>query len=217
MFVVGAAVVIALPAGAGSNRQALRDVHGTKAFWHQTTLKRAIAQSPGMPTEAAREAHPAVPARRALAAQGSRHHAVGAHARRANASAVVSLPAPNGRFQRFALARTAIMAPGLQRKHPGIATYGGVGIDDPGATIHADLSSFGFHASVRSPNGGWYIDPYYRQNPNYYVSYHGQQLKDSFPFREHELRRSGDGLAATTESALARPRPAPFCAPTGSR
>jgi len=49
MFVVGAAVVIALPAGAGSNRQALRDVHGTKAFWHQTTLKRAIAQSPGMP------------------------------------------------------------------------------------------------------------------------------------------------------------------------
>jgi vacuolar-type H+-ATPase catalytic subunit A/Vma1 len=205
MFVVGAAVVIALPAGAGSNRQALRDVHGTKAFWHQTTLKRAIAQSPGMPTLKLRGKHIRpfrldVRSLHKTLASTPWEHTRGARLH----PAVVSLPAPNGRFQRFALARTAIMSPGLQRKHPEIATYGGVGIDDPGATIHADLSPFGFHASVRSPNGGWYIDPYYRQNPNYYVSYHGQQLKDSFPFREHELRRSGrEGLAATTESALA--------------
>jgi vacuolar-type H+-ATPase catalytic subunit A/Vma1 len=205
MFVVGAAVVIALPAGAGSNRQALRDVHGTKAFWRQTTLKRAIAQSPGMPTLKLRGKHIRpfrldVRSLHKTLASTPWEHTRGARLH----PAVVSLPAPNGRFQRFALARTAIMSPGLQRKHPEIATYGGVGIDDPGATIHADLSPFGFHASVRSPNGGWYIDPYYRQNPNYYVSYHGQQLKDSFPFREHELRRSGrEGLAATTESALA--------------
>ena len=205
LFVVGAAVVIALPAGAGSNRQALRDVHGTKAFWRQTTLKRAIAQSPGMPTLKLRGKHIRpfrldVRSLHKTLASTPWEHTRGARLH----PAVVSLPAPNGRFQRFALARTAIMSPGLQRKHPEIATYGGVGIDDPGATIHADLSPFGFHASVRSPNGGWYIDPYYRQNPNYYVSYHGQQLKDSFPFREHELRRSGrEGLAATTESALA--------------
>ena len=45
------------------------------------------------------------------------------------------------------------MAPALQRKHPEIATFGGRGIDDSGATIAADLSPLGFHASVRSPNG----------------------------------------------------------------
>jgi trimeric autotransporter adhesin len=65
-----------------------------------------------------------------------------------------------------ALARSAIMSPGLQRRHPGIRTYSGRGIDDSAATIHADLSRFGFHASVRSPNGGWYIDPFFRKSPN---------------------------------------------------
>jgi hypothetical protein len=204
LFVIAVAITVALPAGAGSNRRALRDVHGTKAFWQQTTLKRAIAASPGTPTLRFR-AKAIKPYRLNVRAL---HKALAnspwEHTRTARLHpAIVSLPAPNGRFQRFALARTTIMAPGLQRKHPEIATYGGVGIDDPGATIHADLSPFGFHASVRSPNGDWYIDPYYRLNPNFYVSYHGQQLKDSFPFREHELRRSGDGLAATAESALA--------------
>ena len=50
LFVIAVAITVALPAGAGSNRRALRDVHGTKAFWQQTTLKRAIAASPGTPT-----------------------------------------------------------------------------------------------------------------------------------------------------------------------
>ena len=67
------------------------------------------------------------------------------------------------------------MSPGLQRKHPRIRTYSGRGIDDAAATIHADISPFGFHASVRSPNGGWYIDPFFRSRPNLYVSYHGQR------------------------------------------
>ena len=51
------------------------------------------------------------------------------------------------------------MAPGLQLKHPEIATFSGRGIDDPKATIHADVSPLGFHASVRTSTGAWYIDP----------------------------------------------------------
>ena len=43
-----------------------------------------------------------------------------------------------------------VMAPGLADLHPDIQTYSGRGIDDPAATIHADLSPLGFHASVRS-------------------------------------------------------------------
>jgi hypothetical protein len=102
--------------------------------------------------------------------------------------AVVSLPGPDGRFQRFALARSAIMSPGLARRHPEIRTYSGVGIDDPAATIAADLSPIGFHASVRSPNGGWYIDPYLRNNPGFYVSYTGQQLRGGYPFVERDAQ-----------------------------
>jgi hypothetical protein len=105
------------------------------------------------------------------------------------------------------------MSAGLQRKHPEIATYGGRGIDDAAATIAADLSPLGFHASVRSPNGGWYIDPYYRKNRNFYVSYHGQQLKESLPFTEHAVLGQVKALSA---NAPLVPR-VTGSAPTGSR
>src|SRR3954452_11103688 len=89
---------------------------------------------------------------------------------------VVSLPDPTGAFQRFSLAKSNIMAPGLALKHPGIATFSGVGIDDPSATIHADLSSLGFHASVRTPKGAWYIDPYYHLDQSVYATYFGHDV-----------------------------------------
>ena len=53
------------------------------------------------------------------------------------------------------------MAPGLAARHPGIHTYSGRGVTDPSATIHADLTPLGFHASVRSAKAIWYVDPYF--------------------------------------------------------
>jgi hypothetical protein len=101
---------------------------------------------------------------------------------------VVSLPAPSGGFQRFALAETAIMAPGLAARHPDIKTYAGRGIDEPAATIHADLSPLGFHASVRSPRGAWYVEPYYHLDDSFYASYYGRDLTDDphGPFVERD-------------------------------
>ncbi len=40
---------------------------------------------------------------------------------------VVSLPAPNGGFQRFEVHESPIMEPGLAAKHPEIKTYAGSG------------------------------------------------------------------------------------------
>ena len=212
------AITVALPAGAGGNRRALRDVHGTKAFWQQTTLKR-VAKSPGMPTaEAARQEREAVPARRALAAH------VYWLTRRGSGPARRGCTRSWCRFRPRTGASSASRSSGRrswrrpsQRKHPEIATYGGRGIDDAGATIAADLSPIGFHASVRSTNGGWYIDPYYRKNPNYYVSYHGQQLKESLPVHTSTTRasaraRGGRGTAAARAATGAR-----RSAPIGSR
>ncbi|BDT59422.1 hypothetical protein MasN3_29160 [Massilia varians] len=83
----------------------------------------------------------------------------------------ISLPHPDGGYQRFTLVESSIMEPGLAARHPGIKTYRGRGIDDPNATLRMDITPLGLHASVRSPNGGYYVDPYYRNDTSVYVSY----------------------------------------------
>ena len=125
------------------------------------------------------------------------------HEREGGADAlVVSLPAPDGSFQRFALEESPVMEAGLAAKHPEIKTYAGKGIDDPAATIRADLTPLGFHASVRAPSGAWYVDPYYRHDDSVYVSYFGRDLEDTRgvfverdPLGEAEVDALSDSLA----------------------
>lgn len=92
---------------------------------------------------------------------------------------VLSLPAPGGSFQRFAVQLSPVMEPALAAKHPEIKTYSGRGIDDPAATIRFDLTPLGFHASVRAPQGAWYIDPYYHLDQSLYVTYYGRDVTEN--------------------------------------
>ena len=193
------AVLVALPTAAGgADRHVFRDVHHTKAFWRTATLKRATPA----------QLRPAFKFRtanvRSFALNGSSLRKVLAKAPQFGTRSarthpvIVSLPAPNGQFQRFALTKSQIMAPGLARKHPDIGTYYGRGIDDPTASIAADLSHIGFHAAVRSAHGGWYIDPYFRNNTSRYVSYTGSDLGKSFEFVEHGVVKSDEKVAKTS-------------------
>src|SRR5580765_8009032 len=188
LFVFAALIAVVLPAAAGAKRHAFPDTHHTRSFWRQTPLRTAtrVKARPALELSV-KQVHPYSLNRGALHRVLATAPAEFTRAARFH-PAVVSLPGPDGRFQRFALARSAIMSPGLARKHPGIRTYSGVGIDDPAATIAADLSPIGFHASIRSPNGGWYIDPYLRNNPSFYVSYFGQQLRGGYPFVERDAQ-----------------------------
>ena len=161
---VGLAAAIALSAtavSAGSPSRAtvpVRDPYGTKAFW-APAAKPAVAEGQKVAVHALRV--------RALRLDTRALAPVLARAPRENtplartSPLVLDLPAPNGKFQRFALQESAIMAPGLAARHPDIKTYSGRGVTDPSATIHADLTPLGFHASVRSAQGDWYVDPYY--------------------------------------------------------
>ncbi len=91
---------------------------------------------------------------------------------------VLSLPTPLGKLENFAVQESPIMEPGLAAKHPDIKTYSGRGLDNPAATLRFDLTPLGFHASVRSPQGAWYIDPYYHLDDSVYVSYYGRDLME---------------------------------------
>ena len=62
---------------------------------------------------------------------------------------VIAVPAPDGTLQRFEVQDSPVMEPGLAAEHPEIQTYAGRGLDDPAATIRADSTPLGFHASVR--------------------------------------------------------------------
>ena len=92
---------------------------------------------------------------------------------------VVSLPAPEGGFQRFAVQESPVMEPGLAAMHPEIKTYSGRGVDSPATTIRLDLSPLGFHASVRGPQGMWYIDPTAPLDPSRYQSYFRRDVGDN--------------------------------------
>jgi hypothetical protein len=122
----------------------------------------------------------------------------------------LTLPSPNGGFARFAVHEAPIMEAGLAARHPDIRTYAGRGIDDPAATVRADTSdALGFHASVRAPDGAWYVDPYYRGDDSVYVSYFGRDLRDDEPFAEHAPEGDPDpfdlGLGRSRSAAAGPP------------
>ena len=157
-IVLGLAVAVAISAASVTAQSAAPvDVNDTKSFWTEAAKPE--------PERGMKVAVTPLRARfltldtallRPVLAQAPREQTLAA-----NHPLLVSLPAPNGTFHQFALQESAIMAPGLARRHPEIKTYNGRGITDRAATIHADLSPLGFRASVRSANGSWYIDPYY--------------------------------------------------------
>jgi hypothetical protein len=99
----------------------------------------------------------------------------------------VLLPTPAGEFQRFSLVDAPVMEEKLAFAHPEIKTYSGKGIDDPTATVRADLTPLGFHASVRSERGQWYVDPRDHKDQSVYASYYGHDLQNpAGPLVENE-------------------------------
>jgi hypothetical protein len=89
-----------------------------------------------------------------------------------NSTIIISLPMPNGTLQNFKVVESPVMEEPLQISFPNIRTYNVRGIDDVYASGKLDLTEFGFHGMIRSPNGDIFIDPFCKWNTLDYISYY---------------------------------------------
>lgn len=92
---------------------------------------------------------------------------------------ILSLPRPDGRYERFRVVESPIMAPELAAKYPQIRTWLGQGIDDPTATLRFDTSPQGLRAQVIGWRSSYYIDPYQPGDLEHYVVYAKHEAPDT--------------------------------------
>ncbi|MCC6413434.1 MAG: proprotein convertase P-domain-containing protein [Saprospiraceae bacterium] len=98
----------------------------------------------------------------------------------ANQNAEISLPMPDGSFQRFRLYASPVMAPELQAQFPETQCYTGIGIDNPSARLKCDFTPWGFHAMVLTPGESpMFIDPFFHGNQEFYTVYYKKDLEPS--------------------------------------
>ena len=96
----------------------------------------------------------------------------------AGTSVVVSLPLPDGRFSRFRVEESPILAPELAAAFPGFKTYRGSGLDDPTASTRFGWTDAGFHAVILASGGSVYVDAYSPGDISTYVSYRESDLRN---------------------------------------
>ena len=97
-----------------------------------------------------------------------------------NSSVIVELPMPNGKIEHFSVVESPVMDEALQASYQHIKTYSIHGIEDIYASGKLDVTEFGFHGMVRSPNGDAYIDPYCKWNTADYISYYTSDFEKPF-------------------------------------
>jgi hypothetical protein len=84
---------------------------------------------------------------------------------------LVEIPMPDGSTSHFKIVETPVIPDALKQKYPGINTWAGQGVENPSATIHLDITRWGFHAMILSPDGDVYIDPFNQQTKSIYQIY----------------------------------------------
>lgn len=83
----------------------------------------------------------------------------------------IDLVDPTGAIQTFKVVEAPMMEAELQAEYPTIKTFSLKGITDKYANGKLDYNDFGLHATIRSPRGDYFIDPYATGNTQEYIIY----------------------------------------------
>ena len=85
---------------------------------------------------------------------------------------ILALPLPDGRFSRFVIEESPMLAPELAAAFPEESNpIRGIGLDDPTATARLDWTSGGLHGQVLAADATVYIDPFMAGDLTIYMSY----------------------------------------------
>ena len=111
-----------------------------------------------------------------------------------NSPFVIELPMPDGSLSKFYVTEYSMMEPGLAAQFPEIKTYNVKGIDDPYAVGKIDVTAFGFHGMVLTPNGDYFIDPASLDNTENYISFYktDYSIRKSFECLVTEVSNNPD-------------------------
>ena len=136
--------------------------------WHQ--IERTSLQQPGIDNSRLPAAYETFrlnkAALQALLAAAPEEYAGGT-------AVILSLPMPDGSYQRFSIEHSLVVERGLLVKYPELgATYRGYGIDDPTAFVRFDFLPNGFHSMLFTQNGTVMVDPYANGDTDNYISYY---------------------------------------------
>jgi len=85
---------------------------------------------------------------------------------------IIELPLPDGSLERFFIKNSDCMSPVLASKFPEIKTFSAVSADGSNHHGKLDLGTMGFHAVIKTEKGTIYVDPYFSQPDQHYISYY---------------------------------------------
>jgi hypothetical protein len=83
----------------------------------------------------------------------------------------MSVPMPDGTFERIRIQESPILSPDLQLRYPEIRTFIAQGVDDRSMTGRLDRTPAGFHGMLISQRGTVYISPGESGDSSLYLSY----------------------------------------------
>jgi len=94
-------------------------------------------------------------------------------------SVSMPIPLPDGSQQHFLFKENSCMSPILAAKYAKIKSFSGVAKDNKAYYARIDYGPMGFHAVIQSPEGTIYVDPYFKNPDDNYISYYVRDHKVS--------------------------------------